>query len=55
MTDRLSCDACGDDLSELREIKRWHKDDIICAVCFRLTREFDEYDFTDFRLAQRAE
>jgi len=56
MIDVLTCDRCGDDLAELREIKRNHfGDEITCAACFSYTREAAEMAFTDFDLAQETQ
>lgn len=51
----MSCDGCGDALTELREIVRngWGGE-IICAACFPNTREAENCDFTDFPMAQEA-
>ena len=56
MTHRLSCDNCGDDISELREIERsgWGGE-ITCSACFRETREAENCEFKDFPLAQGAD
>lgn len=49
---RLSCDLCGEDHVELREIHRHAPvNSIWCAACFGHP---DEAEFTDFPLAQEA-
>lgn len=49
--DRLSCDLCGSDTAELREIHPAPQASIWCAACFG---HHDEAEFTDFPLAQGA-
>jgi len=54
-TARLSCDMCGDDLAELRAIRRdgWCPDEITCAPCF--AARDGENDFTLLEMAQEAD
>lgn len=54
MIDHLSCDLCGDDLAQLREIdlNGWTANLIVCRVCFEADDK--ENEFKDLKLAQEA-
>ncbi len=54
MTNYLSCDLCGDDPAQLREIdlNGWTANLIVCRVC--LEADDKENDFKDLKLAQEA-
>lgn len=52
IVDRLHCEFCGDDTTELREIDHhgWTANSIVCHACF--LGMSDELTFDDLKLAQ---